>query len=310
MAFRFLRRISILPGVRLNISKGGPSLSLGPRGASVTIGQRGIWGNVGIPGSGLSYRKRLDGTKAPSAQVQSNPTYVPNEHDINELYVSMLRGILRDRERGDVDWQKAAVVGATPDEDDIEALDVHLRACGWARFAIRMLNGDRAAWTEALSEELRNENLPFKVDFNFGIDEETDEIEIQVELPGTDVVPTRASRPLKNGGVSYRKLPKTIVRRLYEDVCCALAMRLVHEVYRTIPEANVVRLQGYRKETDSATGHEVMPVFLALATDKDSFRAIDLDHVDPSTAFMHLGGAAKLSRGMLMPIGHIPIPNG
>jgi hypothetical protein len=159
-----------------------------------------------------------------------------------------------------------------------------------------------------LADELRNENLPFQVVFNFGVDEDTDEIELQVELPETDAVPTRASRPLKNGGVSYRKLPDRIVRELYEDVCCALALRLVHEVYRTIPDANVVRLQAYRTETDSATGHEATPVFLAFATDRDSFRAIDLDQVDPSAAFMHLGGAAKLSRGILKPIGHISIP--
>ncbi|GGD56214.1 DUF4236 domain-containing protein [Croceicoccus mobilis] len=60
MGFRFQKRISILPGVRLNLSKSGASWSVGPRGASVNIGKRGIFGNVGIPGTGLSYRERLD----------------------------------------------------------------------------------------------------------------------------------------------------------------------------------------------------------------------------------------------------------
>ena len=60
MGFRFSKRITLLPGVRMNISKSGASLSVGPRGASVTMGKRGVYGNVGIPGSGLSYRERLD----------------------------------------------------------------------------------------------------------------------------------------------------------------------------------------------------------------------------------------------------------
>lgn len=60
MGFRFQKRISILPGVRLNLSKSGASWSVGPRGASVNIGKRGVYGTVGIPGSGLSYRERLD----------------------------------------------------------------------------------------------------------------------------------------------------------------------------------------------------------------------------------------------------------
>jgi hypothetical protein len=60
MGFRFQKRISILPGVRLNLSKSGASWSIGPRGASVNLGGRGVYGTVGIPGSGLSWRERLD----------------------------------------------------------------------------------------------------------------------------------------------------------------------------------------------------------------------------------------------------------
>lgn len=57
---RFQKRLSLLPGVRLNISKSGISTSLGPRGASINVGRRGIYGNIGVPGTGLSYRQRLD----------------------------------------------------------------------------------------------------------------------------------------------------------------------------------------------------------------------------------------------------------
>lgn len=60
MGFRFSRRVSIIPGVRLNVGLRGTSLSVGPRGASVTMSKRGVHGNVGIPGTGLSYRTRLD----------------------------------------------------------------------------------------------------------------------------------------------------------------------------------------------------------------------------------------------------------
>ena len=61
MGFRFQKRISILPGVRINLSKSGASASLGPRGADVNIGQGGVTANAGIPGTGLSYRQKLGG---------------------------------------------------------------------------------------------------------------------------------------------------------------------------------------------------------------------------------------------------------
>lgn len=60
MGFRFRKTINIIPGVRLNLSNGAPSLSVGPRGASVSIGSRGTYANLGLPGTGLSYRTRLD----------------------------------------------------------------------------------------------------------------------------------------------------------------------------------------------------------------------------------------------------------
>lgn len=62
MAFRFQRRIRIAPGIRLNISKSGIGLSAGPRGASLSVGRRGVYGNAGIPGTGLSYRAKLKNT--------------------------------------------------------------------------------------------------------------------------------------------------------------------------------------------------------------------------------------------------------
>src|ERR1700761_6630763 len=59
MGFRFQKRISILPGVRINLSKSGASASLGPRGADVNIGRDGVTTNAGIPGTGLSYRQKV-----------------------------------------------------------------------------------------------------------------------------------------------------------------------------------------------------------------------------------------------------------
>lgn len=72
VGIRFGRRIRIAPGVRLNVGLTGASLSLGPRGATITMGRNGVFGNVGIPGSGLSYRTRLNGDSAPRSQQRSN----------------------------------------------------------------------------------------------------------------------------------------------------------------------------------------------------------------------------------------------
>lgn len=76
MGFRFSKRITIVPGVRLNISGKGISTSIGPRGLSMTMGRNGTYLNAGLPGTGLSYRHRLDGAR----QGRSTPAFDPDEY--------------------------------------------------------------------------------------------------------------------------------------------------------------------------------------------------------------------------------------
>jgi len=59
-SLRFWRRFKIFPGVTLNISKSGLSLSFGTRGAKVTAGRKRKRATIGIPGTGLSYTWRKD----------------------------------------------------------------------------------------------------------------------------------------------------------------------------------------------------------------------------------------------------------
>lgn len=54
--FRFRKTFTILPGVRINLSKTGVSSSLGGHGATLNVGKQGPVVTFGIPGTGLSYR--------------------------------------------------------------------------------------------------------------------------------------------------------------------------------------------------------------------------------------------------------------
>jgi len=54
--FRFRKTISILPGVKINLSKTGVSTSVGGKGATLNVGHGKRNVTLGIPGTGLSYR--------------------------------------------------------------------------------------------------------------------------------------------------------------------------------------------------------------------------------------------------------------
>ena len=68
MGFSFRKGFKILPGVRLNLSKSGPGISVGPKGAKVNIkkDKTRVYGGKGP----LRYQKQLN-TKADDSKSSS-----------------------------------------------------------------------------------------------------------------------------------------------------------------------------------------------------------------------------------------------
>lgn len=93
MGLRFSKRVTLFPGVRVNLGLKGASLSVGPRGANINIGKRGIYGNVGIPGSGLSYRERLDKPR-PKANKNGRDAATAPEPEMLNFTVKFVDGTI------------------------------------------------------------------------------------------------------------------------------------------------------------------------------------------------------------------------
>ena len=330
------------------------------------MGKRGTYANVGLPGTGLSYRTRLDTPRSrlhspdrsqgifgpfidflrrllvrepaptdpvrlpepsgleriqPSKVRRSEPKVAIQATDytaresLNE-YEAMIQSegfapdqehafrlltLLLARERGAPLWKAwaEAAPGDDVSSDDPDEFEEYARRAALARFARRMVEGDRAAWSEVLQTELSNEEVPFGFAFDFAVEEDTDRIHVAIELPEQSVIPDP---------IDGRVMGKLKVRNIYEDVCCGLALRVVHEIFRVIPEANDIVVTGYRNAPDPSTGAPARIILLKFATDRESFSELNLDTVDPSDAYQHLGGVSRKNRGALQPLGYEPIP--
>lgn len=59
MPLRIRKTITLFPGVRLNISKTGMSLSVGRKGFTLNFSKRGVRQTTGLPGSGISHTSYL-----------------------------------------------------------------------------------------------------------------------------------------------------------------------------------------------------------------------------------------------------------
>lgn len=77
MAWRFRKRIKIVHGIHLNLSKSGVSTTIGARGASVSVGSNGTYLNTGIPGTGIYNRTKISTSN--NSTMHTNETQTTNQ---------------------------------------------------------------------------------------------------------------------------------------------------------------------------------------------------------------------------------------
>lgn len=89
-SWSFRRRIKIIPGVRLNFSRGGISTSIGIRGANFTFGKDGTYLNTGIPGTGIYKRQKISSSSklnnSPRTEENNNTNYQPTIEQKDNIF--------------------------------------------------------------------------------------------------------------------------------------------------------------------------------------------------------------------------------
>ncbi|HVZ83972.1 MAG TPA: DUF4236 domain-containing protein [Terracidiphilus sp.] len=76
MGWRFRQSFTVVPGLRLNLSRSGLSASIGGAPFTLNLGPRGLTGTASIPGTGLSYRHRFSN----HASNDQPSMFVPKAH--------------------------------------------------------------------------------------------------------------------------------------------------------------------------------------------------------------------------------------
>ena len=110
MSLRFWRRVRVAPGVTMNLSKRGGSLSFGPRGAKYTMGTSGQRGTVSLPGTGLFYTVRGGAGSGGSRRWSAAPEQ-PNIEAAHRLNLGFFQRLFTPtNERALVEGLKAMVL--------------------------------------------------------------------------------------------------------------------------------------------------------------------------------------------------------
>jgi hypothetical protein len=104
MYFRFRRSLSLFPGIKLNLNKSTPSLTVGERGAHLTLGKGGAAVGAGIPGTGMSLRQRLP------LPLHDVATAKPKFWE----FILLQRGLTMILEKANPLWEEAMTAGIDP----------------------------------------------------------------------------------------------------------------------------------------------------------------------------------------------------
>jgi len=155
---------------------------------------------------------------------------------------------------------------------------------------------------ELLEIELSNEDLPIPLVFDIEF-MNVNLVSIFMELPELDVVPEEKMSLTKTGKLSARKMAQKDRFKLYSDTCTGLTLRLIHETFRVIHSVNIVELHGLTEQVNSANGHLENITSLHIKVSKQDFEQLNLDSLDPTSAFTSLNGKFACSKkGELLPL--------
>ncbi|MBA2412775.1 MAG: hypothetical protein H0V63_08105 [Burkholderiaceae bacterium] len=158
-----------------------------------------------------------------------------------------------------------------------------------------------------LEDNLTDITWPRETDVNFEVRSEGDLCVLDVDLPELEHMPAVEAAITGRGfQVKQKKLSDTKRRRIYMAHVHAIALRLIGEIFATLPRCGKVSLSGYSQRRDPQTGAVRDDYLLSVAVDRAAWREIDfsaLASIDPVAALERFELRREMSKtGVFKPI--------
>jgi hypothetical protein len=293
MGLRFRKSIKILPGVKLNLSKSGVSVSLGGKGLHANIGTSGrLTGTASLKGTGLSYSKSINLKKlakeklgdkgketkeakekavAAQAAASAKETEIAENRQIVEEYEALIEGIKGVHKVSDpaIDWNKVA---------NDPASSTQLK-----ELAGKVLSGDPESYLTVVAESHPFDDL---LEYGSGFEVGTDSgeyIEVEFLVKSEEVVPTETYSLLASGKLSEKPMAALTRANLILDYVCSTVLRVASDSFALLPVKRVI-VHATDSRLNPATGHNEEITILSASIERSKLEALNLAMVDPSDA--------------------------
>lgn len=313
MGLNFRKSITILPGVKLNLSKSGVGISTGVKGARVSLNTKGqARTTLGIPGTGIYYtkqanvkrvakeakdkftgkgsdkkadKKAADSKESTSKKGLDEETLARNSEQVSEYasYVEEIKSVHKMSD-GAIDW--VALKNNEIPSNIVKGSEEHKALQELATYADKVLEGDVDTYLEIVSEVGPFEDLAeFGSNFQVGTDR-SDYLEVEFGVKSDDVVPKIEISQKANGDISEKELSKTAYFDLVQDYVASTTIRIARDAFALLPVDTVV-VHAVDNILNTATGFEEETTLLSVKFDRSRVMSLNMAMIDPSDA---LGG--------------------
>ena len=285
MGLNFRKSISLGNGLKLNLSKSGPSLSFGKSGMRQSINMKGqARTTVGIPGTGVYYTKtsnvkNLFGgkdkkaagakgakTAAKTAAASKGLSEAEIEQNRNlvaeyEAAVEQLKSIHKMSD-GAIDW-------TTLTSGDL------------APFAQSVLAGDIDSYFKVIEEVGPFDDLlEYGSSFEVGTDDPSI-LEVEFNVKSAEVLPNTVISLKADGSIAEKEITKTAYFDLMRDYVSSTILRVARDTFALLPVQTVL-IHAQDVQVNSATGQDEEFTLVSAKITRNQIGGINFERVDPS----------------------------
>lgn len=269
---RFRKSIKVTKGVKLNLSKGGASFTLGSGAPiSLNVGTKGAYLNWSIPGTGVYDRVRLDKVlKEKLGGVFGFGTAAADEEEQGETKSAKKTGAKAGKASSAKTAAKKTAKLETkkdrPGDEEMDAIvqeialvNIHRQAVDVSKKASGALDAEKA---EADIEAWLSESeAPIEFSIQPEVLADKGAVMIDLDLPEIEDMPQNKLAQLADGTIKIKKKTKKEQVEDYRTCVFGLGEYVASHVFAVVPQAKKVAVSAYTQRRSEKTG-DLLDVFI------------------------------------------------
>ena len=304
MGLNFRKSISLGKGLKLNLSKSGPSVSFGKSGFRQSVNLKGqARTTVGIPGTGIYYTKTSNvknivggltgkddskGKKSTKKDTTAKGSstkaakVAPAAKQVNEELIAQSKAQLEEfaagiealksvhkQSDGYIDWESVANGAVSGQIRELQP------------FAQSVLAGDIDAYFRVIEQVGPFDDL---LEYGSGFEVGTDDpkiMEIEFQVKSGDIIPTQYPDMKASGEIVMKDFSKSAYFELVQDYVSSTMLRVARDTFALLPVQTVI-IHAVDKILNPATGNDEEVTIASAKIKRDAMATLNFERIDPS----------------------------